>query len=118
MGSQLEDEIESWKGFPGTLRKDDRELWDQMIEEVRQYYAGAVEQSGKPLMTDPFFMALILAQQRTIELLKAQLRSINATTSRSFPLTMTEDENEDANDEEKTPQPEGSVAERLIDRSS
>ena len=63
MGSQLEDEIESWKGFPGTLRKENRELWDQMIEEVRQYYAGAVERSGKPLTTDPFFMALLLAQQ-------------------------------------------------------
>ncbi len=74
MGSQLEDEIESWKGFPWALRKEDRELWDEMIKEVRQYYAGAVEQSGKPLTTDPFFMALILSQQRTIERLKAQLR--------------------------------------------
>ena len=45
-----------------------------MIKEVRQYYAGAVEQSCKPLTTDPFFMALILAQQRTIERLRAQLR--------------------------------------------
>jgi len=74
MGSQLEDEIESWKGFPWALRKEDRELWDEMIKEVRQCYAGAVEQSGKLLTTDPFFMALILAQQRTIERLRAQLR--------------------------------------------
>jgi len=44
-----------------------------MIKEARQYYAEAVE-SGKPLTTDPFFMALILAQQRTIERLRAQLR--------------------------------------------
>ena len=74
MSSQLEEEIDSWKGFPWALRKEDRELWDEMIEEVRQHYAEAVEQSDKPLTTDPFFMALILAQQRTIERLKAQLQ--------------------------------------------
>jgi hypothetical protein len=74
MGSQLDDEIESWKGFPWALRGEDRELWDEMIKEMRQCYAEAVEQSGKPLTTDPFFMALLLAQQRTIERLRAQLR--------------------------------------------
>jgi hypothetical protein len=74
MGSQLDDEIESWKGFPWALRGEDRELWDKMIKEMRQCYAEAVEQSGKPLTTDPFFMALLLAQQRTIERLRAQLR--------------------------------------------
>ncbi len=31
-GSLLEDEIESWEGFPSALRKEDRDLWDQMIE--------------------------------------------------------------------------------------
>ena len=60
MGSQLEDEIESWKGFPWALRKEDRELWDEMIKEVRQSCAEAVERSGKPLTTDAFFMALVL----------------------------------------------------------
>ncbi len=74
MGSLLEEEIESWKGFPWALRKDDLEAWDAMIEEVRQGYAEAVEKSGKPLTTDPFFMALILAQHRTTERLKAMLR--------------------------------------------
>ena len=73
MGSQLEDEIESWKGFPWALRKEDRELWEEMIEESRQRYAEAVERSGKPLTTDPFFMALLLAQQKTIERLRAKL---------------------------------------------
>jgi hypothetical protein len=81
MGSQLEDEIESWKGFPWALRKDDRELWDEMINEVRQHYARAVEESGKPITTDPFFMALLLAQQRTIEWLRTQLRDTEGLKS-------------------------------------
>lgn len=78
MGSQLEDEIESWKGFPWALRKEDRELWDEMIKEVREHYAEAVELSGKQLTTDPFFMVLILAQQRTIGWLKAELEGLKA----------------------------------------
>ena len=32
MGSQLEDEIEGSKGFPWGLRKEDKELRDQMIK--------------------------------------------------------------------------------------
>jgi hypothetical protein len=73
-GSALEEEIESWKGFPWALRKDDRELWDTMIHEVVEQFSVAVQASGKDLITDPFFMALLLAQQRTIEGLRAQLR--------------------------------------------
>ncbi len=84
MGSQLEDEIESWKGFPWALRKEDREFWDEMVDEVRQGYAEAVELSRKQLTTHPFFMALILAQQRTIERLKAQLRETGRLTKPTF----------------------------------
>lgn len=79
MSSQLEDEIESWAGFPRTLRKESRETWEEMIKEVRQYCAEAVEMSGKPLTTDPFFMALILAQQRTIKLLEAEITLVAGT---------------------------------------
>jgi hypothetical protein len=78
--SALEEEIESWKGFPWALRKEDAELWNEMINQVREYYAGAIEQSGKPLTVDPFFMSLFLAQQRTIEFLKAQLRDGHPST--------------------------------------
>ena len=74
MGSQLEDEIESWKGFPWALRKEDRELWDAMIREVRDDFGEAIERSGKTFTIEPFFMALLLAQHRMIRLLQKQLR--------------------------------------------
>jgi len=76
VGSQLEDEIESWQGFPRTLRREDRELWEQMVKEVVEAHAEAVEQSGKLLTVDPFFMALILAQHKAIERLRTQLREL------------------------------------------
>jgi (p)ppGpp synthase/HD superfamily hydrolase len=59
--SPLEDGLRE-KGFPWILRKEDRELWGEMMKEARQYDAEAMEQSGKPLSTDLVFIALILAQ--------------------------------------------------------
>jgi hypothetical protein len=79
--TELDEEIGSWKGFPWALRKEDRELWDAMITEVKQYYTDAVEKSGKPLTTDPFFMALILAQQKTIERLKEEVQLLGSSQS-------------------------------------
>ncbi|MDG7022555.1 MAG: hypothetical protein JRN07_04055 [Nitrososphaerota archaeon] len=71
--SPLDEEIESWKGFPWALRKDDLELWDAMIKEVRDDFGEAVEKSGRAFTTDPFFMALLLAQQRMIKKLQGEL---------------------------------------------
>ena len=73
--SQLEEEIESWKGFPWALRGDDLGLWNVMIREVRDDFGEAVEKSGKTFTTDPFFMALLLAQQRMIRGLQDELKT-------------------------------------------
>jgi hypothetical protein len=39
--SQLDEEIESWKGFPWALRKDDLELWNAMINDVKERFGEA-----------------------------------------------------------------------------
>ena len=87
--SQLEEEIESWKGFPWALRKEDLGLWDAMIKEVREDFGEAVERSGKAFTTDSFFMALLLAQQRMIRRLRDVLRALGIETSGSSPETQT-----------------------------
>ena len=74
--SQLDEEIESWRGFPWALRKEDLELWNAMIKEVRDRYGEAVEKSGKTFTTDPLFMALLLAQQGMIKRLQRELRAL------------------------------------------
>ena len=74
--SLLDEEIESWKGFPWALRKEDLELWNAMIKEVREVFGEAVEKSGKTITTDPFFMALLVAQQRMISRLRDELRRL------------------------------------------
>jgi hypothetical protein len=76
--SQLDEEIESWRGFPWALRKEDLVLWNAMINEVRGDFGEAVEKSGKTFTTDPFFMALLLAQQRLIKRLREELAALGA----------------------------------------
>jgi hypothetical protein len=73
--TRLDEEIESWKGFPWALRKDDLEVWNNMIKFVREQFGDAVEESGRTFTTDPFFMALLLAQQKMIRQLLAELKA-------------------------------------------
>jgi hypothetical protein len=87
--SQLDEEIESWKGFPWALRKEDREQWDAMIKQIREEFGEAIELSGRNLTTDPLFMALLLAQQRTIKQLKAELIAHGVEVSDQEATTMT-----------------------------
>ena len=56
---------------------------DAMIKEIREDFAEAVERSGKDLATDPFFMALLLAQQRTIKRLRAELEALGVKVNDS-----------------------------------
>jgi hypothetical protein len=89
--SELEEEIESWKGFPWALRKDDLEAWNNMIKGVREQFGNAIEASGKTFATDPFFMALLLAQQKMIKQLRAELRALGVDTSDSPAVNSTLD---------------------------
>ena len=57
----LDEEIESWKGFPWALRKEDVEVWDGMIRGAREYEY-AIKKSGRWLTTEPYFMAMLLLQ--------------------------------------------------------
>jgi len=74
--SRLEKEIQSWEGFPWALRKEDVELWNAIIKEVRERFGEAVEESGKDFTTEAFFMVLLLAQHRMIRRLQSELKTL------------------------------------------
>lgn len=84
--SQLDEEIESWRGFPWALRKEDLELWNAMIKELRDDFSEAVEKSGKTFATDPFFMILLLAQERLIRKLQNELEAFGLRLPKMRPL--------------------------------
>lgn len=76
------------------MRKADRENWDEMIKAVRERFGQAVEKSGRRFTTDPFFMALLLLQQKMIRELRGELQalrteeySVPAIDSRATTLT-------------------------------
>jgi len=67
----LDEEIESWKGFPWALRKEDVEVWDRMIRGAREYEY-AIKKSGRWLTTEPFFIAILFMQYKTIRSLEGE----------------------------------------------
>ncbi len=67
----LDEEIESWKGFPWALRKEDAEVWERMMRGMREYEY-ATKKSGKWLTTEPFFMAMLFMQYKTIRSLEKE----------------------------------------------
>ena len=67
----LDDEIESWKGFLWALRKEDVEVWDRMIRGVKEYEY-AIKKSGRWFTTEPFFIAILLRQYKTIRSLEGE----------------------------------------------
>jgi hypothetical protein len=71
------------------MRKEDRDLWEAMIQGVRDDFTEVVESSGMALATDPFFMALLLAQQKIIKRLQAELKVLGVKVPDSEAGTMT-----------------------------
>ena len=88
---KLDKELESWRGFPHVLRRDDRDAWDRMVKETRELFGEAIERSGKPFATEPFFMALLLLQQKMIEQLISELRAAGQDVSAISETTATLD---------------------------
>ena len=78
----LDEEIESWKGFPWALRKEDQEIWERMTARVRMY-EGAIRASGRWLTTEPFFMALLFLHCETIRSLEGEAERLRASRRRN-----------------------------------
>jgi len=67
----LAKEIESWKSFGDTLRKEDRVLFEKMIQDCYGYI-NAINTKGDNYSTESLLMSLVLAQQKMIEFLLLQ----------------------------------------------
>src|SRR5712691_1426590 len=86
----VDEEIESWKGFPWALRKEDVEVWDRMTRGAREHEY-AIKKSGRWLTTEPFFIAILLLQYKTIRSLEGEaerlkkLRRDGKTTTDGVP---------------------------------
>jgi len=61
-------EIESWKAFGDSLRAEDREIFDKMIQQCYRHIK-AINSKGDPYATEALMMSLILTQHQMIEFL-------------------------------------------------
>lgn len=68
----LAKEIESWSGFAEGLRKEDRMLFEQMLNECHAY-ARSINSKGDQFSSEPLLMALIFVQHKMIDWLVEQL---------------------------------------------
>jgi hypothetical protein len=68
-------EIESWNSFVEVLSKEDREYFNEMLEECYRY-SSAFNQKAKPFPTEPLIMSILLHQHRLIKHLISKI-SIN-----------------------------------------
>ena len=64
----LSKEIESWKAFGDSLRKEDREIFDKMIKQCYRHIK-AINAKGEPYTTESMMMSVILTQHQMIEFL-------------------------------------------------
>ena len=68
-------EVESWRPFWASLRKEDREVFERALDLIWDY-ADAIESSSEREMdsTEALLLSVILAQQKIIERVSTHLR--------------------------------------------
>jgi hypothetical protein len=73
----FKEELESWRPFIEALRFEDRQVAREMMESCWRYLE-AVEQSGKDYLTEPFFLTVLLMQERRIRGFEGELQKLKA----------------------------------------
>ena len=70
-------ELEGWRPFIEALRFEDRQIAREMMESCWRYAEG-VDQSGKEFLTEPFFLTVLLAQEKRLKELEAEFETLKA----------------------------------------
>ena len=71
----LKEELEGWRPFLEALRFEDRQVAREMMESCWRYVE-AVEQSGKEFLTEPFFLTVLLAQEKRLKEFEAEFERL------------------------------------------
>jgi hypothetical protein len=68
----IEDEMSRWNGFAKTLRKEDREAFDILMDACRSY-ASAGSNATQPLPLEQMIMSILVSLQIHLQLLQKEL---------------------------------------------
>ena len=82
----IEDEIQRWDGFAKTLRKEDREAFNILIDACRNY-ASAGSNATQPLLLEPMMMSMLVSQQVLLQRLQKELDDLKQANPRASQKT-------------------------------
>jgi hypothetical protein len=68
----LEDEIRRWNGFAKTLRTEDREAFEALMDACR-LFASAGSNATQPILFETMVMSILLFQQKKLHRLQKAL---------------------------------------------
>jgi hypothetical protein len=81
---RLKEEIDSWRPYAEALRKEDREVFREMMNSVAASYNQAIERAERGYDTEAVMMSILLNQQKTISWLSSILKKMREE-NRSSP---------------------------------
>ncbi len=76
VGQRLKQEVDSWRPYAEALRKEDREVFREMMNDVARSYGKAVELAERGYDTEAVMMSILLNQQKMIDWLSNLARRI------------------------------------------
>lgn len=68
----LDREVQRWSSFSRALRKEDREVFEQLIDVCRNYASAGSNYTG-PVLFEPMVLSILVDQQKTLNMLKKDL---------------------------------------------
>jgi hypothetical protein len=68
----LDREVQRWSGFARALRKDDRVVFDQLMDICRNF-ASAGSNATRPVLFEAMVMSILLHQQKSLNKLEKML---------------------------------------------
>jgi hypothetical protein len=71
----LEDEINRWSGFEKSLRIEDREAFEALMDACRNY-ASAGSNASQPILFEPMIISILLSQQVKIRRIEKALDAV------------------------------------------
>ncbi len=77
----LDREVQRWSGFARALRKEDRAVFDQLMDACRNY-ASAGSNATRPILFEPMVMSILLHQQKILNRLEKELLAVRRQSNK------------------------------------
>ena len=85
LAHRLKDEIDSWRPYAEALRKEDREIFREMLNSVSASYGEAIDLADRGYDTEAVLMSILLNQQKTINWLSNFLKRLKEESGHASP---------------------------------